>query len=113
VSDIATPSLFAIFLVAAVATRVVGIFLSDSTEESATASTWARRSAPDPAGIAGTLPEIAITSSAAISRDLGVATPNSWVGRDADPGAGAARRQLAEPDPYSDGPDWAQDAPTA
>jgi cation:H+ antiporter len=77
VSGLATPAVAAIFLIAAAATWIAGVFLADSTDvvddrfhlgEAIGGLVLL--------GIAGTLPEIAITASAALNGNLGIATGN-------------------------------------
>jgi cation:H+ antiporter len=76
-NDLGTPALIAIFLVASAATWVAGIFLSDSTDVVDDRFNLGEAlGGLILLGIAGTLPEIAITASAAVSGNLGIATGN-------------------------------------
>ena len=66
-----------IFLVAAIATWVAGVFLSDATDIVDTRFNLGEAMGGlILLGLAGTLPELAITASAAVSGDLGLATGN-------------------------------------
>jgi cation:H+ antiporter len=76
-NDLSTPGLVAIFLVASAATWVAGIFLSDSTDiVDDRFDLGEALGGLILLGVAGTLPEIAITASAAVSGNLGIATGN-------------------------------------
>src|SRR5436309_275265 len=75
--SLGTPLLGLIFVAGAVATWVAGLFLSDSTD--VVDDRFGLGEALGGLillGIAGTLPEIAITASAALSGNLGLATGN-------------------------------------
>jgi cation:H+ antiporter len=75
--NLGTAALIAIFVAAAAATWVAGIFLSDSTD--VVDDRFGLGEALGGLillGIAGTLPEIAITASAALNGNLGLATGN-------------------------------------
>jgi cation:H+ antiporter len=77
VDSLGTNALIAIFVVGGIATWIAGVFLSDTTDQ--VDSRFGLGEALGGLillGIAGTLPEIAITASAAISGHLGLATGN-------------------------------------
>lgn len=72
-----TPVLIAIFVVGAAATWIAGLFLSDTTDiVDDRFNLGEALGGLILLGVAGTLPEIAITASAAVSGDLGLATGN-------------------------------------
>lgn len=76
-SELATPAVIAIFLFATAATWVAGIFLADSTDVIDDRFHLGEAiGGLILLGVAGTLPEIAITASAALSGNLGIATGN-------------------------------------
>jgi cation:H+ antiporter len=75
--DLGTPTLFVIFLAASAATWIAGIFLADATDVVDDRFNLGEAlGGLILLGIAGTLPEIAITASAALGGDLGIATGN-------------------------------------
>ncbi len=75
--DLGAPTLLLIFAVASAATWIAGLYLSDSTDVVDDRFNLGEAlGGLILLGIAGTLPEIAITASAAISGHLGIATGN-------------------------------------
>jgi cation:H+ antiporter len=77
VESYSTAALVIIFAVAGVATWVAGVFLSDATDVvDSRFNLGEAMGGLILLGMAGTLPEIAITASAAISGHLGLATGN-------------------------------------
>jgi cation:H+ antiporter len=77
VSALATPALILVFAVAAIATWVAGLFLSDGTEMvDERFNLGEALGGLILLGLAGTLPEIAITVTAALNGHLGLATGN-------------------------------------
>ena len=75
--DLSVPALVVVFLSATIVTWVAGIFLADSTDVLDDRFHLGEAiGGPILLGVAGTLPEIAITASAAIQGNLGIATGN-------------------------------------
>lgn len=75
--DLGTPALIAVFVAASAATWIAGVFLSDSTDVVDDRFNLGEAlGGLILLGIAGTLPEIAITASAALGGHLGIATGN-------------------------------------
>lgn len=75
--DLGTPAVLAIFVVASAATWFAGLALSDTTDQiDSRFDLGEALGGLLLLGIAGTLPEIAITASAALSGDFGMASGN-------------------------------------